>query len=289
MAIHKKNSRLLLNIGLVIFVAVLILLVVFEPGLEKDPEEPGLVDLDIEQVNTIRIIHNEETIQLDKKNDTWMMTKPVSAEGNEFKINSLLNLVKTKSHTHYFTDEIDLAPIRLEKPRSQVFFNDIEVAFGDTQPINHQRYVMVDNIVHLINDYYYHHTISSAGNYISFSLLPPDSRIRKIVFPDKSILEKTDGKWNTKIKLSADNITNLINDWKHAEAIEVKLYTQGKPKKQIAISIDGEARPVIFFVYKKENDSWLVNKSLTLQYQLTQDIAKKLLEPASYAKAVTDK
>ena len=139
MAIHKKNSRLLLNIGLVIFVTTLILLVIFEPGLEKDTKQPSLIDIDIEQVNTIRIIHNEETTQLDKKNDKWVVTKPVTAEGNEFKINSLLNLVKTKSHAHYFTDEIDLVPIRLDKPRSRVFFNDIEVAFGNTQPINHQR------------------------------------------------------------------------------------------------------------------------------------------------------
>lgn len=289
MTIHKKDSRLLLNIGLVIFVAVLILLVVFEPGLEKDSEEPNLVDLDIEQVSTIRIIHNEETIQLDKKNDKWMITKPVTAEGNEFKINSLLNLVQTKSHAHYFTDEIDLAPIRLDKPRSRVFFDDIEVAFGDTQPINYQRYVMVDNVVHLINDHYYHHTISPAENYVSFSLLPADSNIKKIVFPDKSIIEKTDGKWNTKTRLSADNITNLINDWKHAEAIEVKLYKKGKPKKQVAISIAGETRPVIFFISKKEDDIWLINQSLTLQYQLTQDIAQKLLDPASYAKAVANK
>ena len=289
MAPHKKNSRLLLNITLAIVIAILILLVVYEPGLEEDSTPPSLLKLDTEQITEIRIVYNDETIQLEKQNKKWMVVKPVIAEGNEFKINSLLGLAKTQSHAHYFTDEIELAPIRLDKPRSQVFFNGTEVAFGDTQPINHQRYVMADNVVHLINDHYYHHTISPAGNYVSFSLLPADSNINQIVFPDKSIIENTKGKWDTKINISADDITSLINEWKHAEAIEVKLYNEGKPEKKVAISIAGTEQPVIFFISKKDDDTWLINQSLTLRYLLTQDIAQKLLVPTSYIKPVIDK
>ncbi|MDH5190895.1 MAG: DUF4340 domain-containing protein [Gammaproteobacteria bacterium] len=289
MSNHKKNSRLLLNIALVIAIALLILLVVFEPGLEKESNTSSLLSLDKDQITSIRIIHNEETIQLEKQNDKWVITIPVRAEGNEFKINSLLNLVKTKSHAHYSPQEIDLAPIRLDKPRSRVFFNETEIAFGDTQPINHQRYVMTGGIVHLINDNYYHHTITTAGNYVSFSLLPPESNIRKIIFPDKSVLEKTDGKWNTKIDISADNITSLVNDWLYAEAIEVKLYKAEKPDKKVTLYIQGQERPVIFYIFRKEDDVWLINESLTLKYMLTEEIANKLLDPDSYKKNVSGK
>ena len=289
MIVQKKNSRLLLNIGLIIVVALLILLVVFEPGLNKNSVSSNLLAIDETQIATIRIIHNDETILLEKQNGKWMTTKPVKAEGNEFKINSLLNLAKTQSQAHYSTNEIDLAPIRLDKPRSRVFFNDIEIAFGDIQPINHQRYVMVGNFVHLINDYYYHHTISSAGNYVSFSLLPPESKIKKIIFPDNSIIEYKEDNWTTNLDISTDNITNLINEWRHAEALEVKLYNESKPDKQVTISISGITKPVIFFILKNGDDTWLINQSLTLKYLLTQDVAQKLLEPISLLKAVTNK
>ncbi|MDH5435524.1 MAG: DUF4340 domain-containing protein [Gammaproteobacteria bacterium] len=289
MLVHKKNSRLFLNIGLVIIVALLIFLVVFEPGLDNEPAPSKLLTLDKNQITSIRIIHNDETIRLEKRDNKWMTTEPVKAEGNSFKINSLLDLATTRSFAHYSVNEIDLIPIRLDKPRSRVLFNDVEIAFGNTQPINHQRYVMVDNVVHLINDFYYHHTVSPAGNYVSFSLLPSGSDINKIVFPDNSVIENIEGKWTANIDISTDNITNLVNEWKHAEALEVKLYNESRPDRKIAISLSGSTQPVIFFILEKGNDVWLVNHSLTLKYLLTQDVAQKLLDPVSLLKSITKK
>ncbi|MDH5614328.1 MAG: hypothetical protein OEY35_04785, partial [Gammaproteobacteria bacterium] len=85
------------------------------------------------------------------------------------------------------------------------------------------------------------------------------------------------------------NITSLVNDWLYAEAIEVKLYKAEKPDKKVTLYIQGQERPVIFYIFRKEDDVWLINESLTLKYMLTEEIANKLLDPDSYKKNVSGK
>jgi len=278
---HPKNSRLLLNIALLFVAAMLILLTVFEPGLEPDNKLPPLTSLSADSVNHIEIMYNDDVIKLERNNNQWMVTAPVNAYGNDFKIRSLLNLLRTPSHAHYTVDEIELPPVHLDKPRATIIFNDQKIEFGDTHPLNHQRYVMKDNIVHLIDDLYYHHVTATPGSYVSYRLLPPESHITAITFPDKSGMEKQDGKWVTAIAITADEITRLITDWESAEALEVKPYSGIQPKQSMNLSLQGHEKPVRFYIETGGDNYIFINESLTLQYTVAMELAKNLLEPAN--------
>lgn len=275
------NSRLLLNLALLIVVAVLGLIAWLQPGLDKPAAPPRLTDLDPAAVNQIRIVDRDgPTIVLARKDGRWRIEEPIQLPANGFRIDSLLRLTGEASHGQLKVAEIDLAELGLDRPRIRLFLNDREFAFGTTEPIDGRRYVRTGDVVHLIIDRYSHILTAGYTEFVNQQLLPADGRILEIATPDWR-LTRTEDKWvlmPERPGLSADAIHMAVDNWRQAQAIWIQPYEEDEVKGRIMVRIEGEEQPLQFDILAREPELVLARPDAGVQYHLTEETARGLLE-----------
>lgn len=281
----KLASRTLLNLALLIVLGLLVLLVVFKPGTTV-PEIVKVTTLAKTDVHSL-LLHREgvDDIQLEKLNGTWTMTAPFHYLANDFKVDSLLQLINAPSNAQYDVTPLDLAKYGLDKPRAVVTINgDQQLIFGSTEPLQQQRYLRYQNTLHIITDTFYYQVAAPATGFLNHTLIPGNTNITKIVVPTLTA-ELNEGKWTVTPapkELAADQITAFIDAWRFAQALQVTPYT-GKPiPPTIKIYRQGETQEQLptleFGAFLRGNDYVLVRNDLHLQFVLTADKRKELLE-----------
>ena len=277
----KLASRTLLNLALLIVFGILVLFVVFKPGTSV-PEAIKVSALAKTDVRSI-LLQREgvENIQLEKQDGKWMMTAPFRYLANDFKVDSLLQLINTASNAQYDVATLDLSKYGLDKPRAVVTINgDQQFIFGTTEPLQHQRYLRYQNTLHVITDTFYYQIAAPATGFLNHVVIPGSTNITKIVVPTLTA-ELTEGKWTVTPapkELAADQITAFIDAWRFAQALQVTAY-KGKPiPPTIKIYRQGDTQPLEFGAFQRGNDYVLVRNDLQLQFVLAADKRKDLLE-----------
>ncbi len=225
------QRRLIINLGLLFAITILIVILKFASNQDNPVAEVHLTQLQPEQINQIKITRNKNDVILMKRVDNhWMMQQPVNAPANEYRINTLLKLVDAYSYSQFKINETDLKQFQLDNPAVVVQLNNTDIAFGDTSPLGKQRYVMVDQVIHLINDSLFQQLQAPATFYVDNKILPEKSAIHKIIFNDIQI-EAVNGIWQItpQQQISADDIVSVVQEWKMLTAITVKLYDKTQP------------------------------------------------------------
>jgi len=267
-----KNSRNLLNIGMVVFLTIFIIIFY---NIQNTPENiQKLSHLDIEEITRIKIHRSEEQdiIFLKEKNGLWHMKKPYSLKAHQFRIATLLSLTQTPVEKSYNISSLDLSQYALDKPLAHIIFNDTEILFGKTNPLNNKRYFLAENKMALINDQIYPLASAQPSSFIDLSLLPENFSITKIQTPAVSILLDNDNNWinaqeeAVKAKLNADQIQSFLQHWNKAQAFAVHKYLPRKKLGQIKIS--SQSKRLIFQI--TDNDPWLILAlpELNIEYHL---------------------
>ncbi len=275
----KRNT--LVNLSLLIVIGVLVLLTVYEPGIEKPPEAPLLLSLKREDVKHILIKRDgQETVELAKGEDgKWQLLQPVNIEASSFRIDSLLRITESKSLNRFVAEPAKLAGYKLDKPSAELLLNDtVKLAFGAATPLDQRRYVLLDNQVHLITDNLYYFMISSWPTFVSMIPLPEKGSIRALQLPELK-LQWQENRWQLEPPQqtgSADNITALLDAWKFAAATSVKVY-DGKQGDKITVQFKGEEKPVQFLITAREPDLILARPELGIEYHFPAELADKLL------------
>ena len=276
------NSRLLLNIGLALVVLILALVLVFEPGKEAAPEKILLTKLKQDDITHIHIQRQDQAdIVLEKRGQVWFMLQPYQLAANDFRVTSILQLATAESHHQYNTADIDLAQFKLKTPTVRVTFNQtLTLELGNSDPIKRRRYVKNGPTLHLITDNIYYNLVATATSYLSYQLLPPDSRFSKLELPALT-LQLSQGRWTVTPKpknLSADSITELLNEWRYAQALEVEEYSGPQTPVQIKIHLQDREQPIGFSLVQEDGEHYLIRHDLKLRYKLSDDLLKNLQE-----------
>ncbi len=272
----------LLNLSLLLFIGLLVLLVIYEPGIESPAENPPLLDINRATITQIRIERQgQETVTLERnENDKWQLTAPLAIAASDFRIDSILRISEQKSLGHYPADSERLAHFGLDTPRVTLTLGDkVKIAFGDSTPLDQRRYVQIDDKVHLINDTLYYHLIGSYTTFIRQQLLPEGSNINAITLPDLTIRWQDD-RWQVEPKpemFSTDQVTHLIDAWKLASAVQVKPY-DGMDGKTITIKPRGESAIITFLLTAHSPDLVLARPELGIQYHLPESSEEELLK-----------
>lgn len=274
------SRRTLLNLGLFLLVILLGLITLFEPGKEPTTELPTLISLQREDIHKIRIDrHDAESIVLEKEAGRWHMTHPVRAGVSSYRINSILKLAGTKSLGSHSGSGKDLQPFGLEKPRLHVTLNGgLTLAFGNNTPLDHRRYLLLGDVIHLIADSFYYQLIGDFTTFIDTALLPPDSQIAGIELPMLR-LNRIDGHWQVEPEpehYSADQAATLIEAWQQARALQVKAYRGGKGEA-ITLHITNRAEPLHFLITARSPELVLARPDLGIEYYLAEHFAAGLL------------
>jgi hypothetical protein len=154
------SRRNLLNLLLSTLVLSLILWV-----WRLQPQDlPPLTSLQPQQVERIRISDTGgREILLEKRaGDWWLEQTPA----NEPRIEQLLRICTTPSLRRFPVAARAMAKFGLTDPTLRLWLNDLELAFGTTDPINGWRYVRLDGQIHLIGDGFRHHLIAPAAAFV---------------------------------------------------------------------------------------------------------------------------
>ncbi len=278
--------RGLINIALIIIVILLILLVIYEPGIEKLQELPKLTDLTENKVNLIRIEKRDQpTIELNKDSQNhWFITTPFKLPANQFRIETLLNVLTNRDYQLLDNKELSLAEVKLAPPTVTLTLNQFVMTFGDKSPINNgQRYVQVNGQVYLMLDSVYHFLIDEAVVFVSLSPLGENQKITEIQTPNYH-LRAENGRWISLQPLignedtSPDALNLLIDNWQQLQALSVKQYIATPSKDTIKIHLQGQTTPLQFHILAIEPNFILALPEKNVQYQLINEKMTKLLQ-----------
>lgn len=138
------RMRGILNLVLVVVVAALALLLVYRPGKQTKPDAPELPITDIKpsQVKSIRVqAKGQDEARLKRGDNGWRLTAPIAFRADDSLIGSVLGDFDETSQTRYAVKGLDLSKYGLDKPALKVWLNDIELDFGDTNPLDRKSVV----------------------------------------------------------------------------------------------------------------------------------------------------
>ena len=281
------SKRNLLNLGLFVFILVLIMLVAYEPGKDKDIIPTTLTNLKSSDIFHIKINRHstdksQQELEFKKTSAGWIMLKPYEISANTFRINSILEILSTVSFSQNDLSNLNPDTFGLTKPIVTITFNNkTSLIFGHNKSLKNHRYIKIGSTLHMTSDIFLYKLSAKSESYINHKLLN-DNKIVKLTLPSLS-LEKTDGTWTSSPKnnnLSADSINQLINEWQLSQAYDLnklKLITKSKAD----ITIQYENNETTRFKIEKNTKSFnLINLNNGIRYILSSGRKDKLLKLA---------
>lgn len=276
------NRRILLNLGLLALVALLAVIVYFEPGAVRDESSARLTGLSSTEVTRLEIRPAEgEAIVLVREAGQWQLESPIRVAANEFRVEAVLRMIDATSRSRFEAVDGELHRYGLDVPLVELRANGTGLAFGATEPIDRRRYVRVDDTIHLID--VEHFDILNAGytNLVSSRLLPEGLRPARLELPDLTLIKDAQGRWETtpELDVSMDALNRLIDAWVHARAIMIQRYEPQMPVEVITIESANGGERLEFDVIETRGDLILGRPELGLRYHLGADQGRRMLDP----------
>lgn len=277
------SSRTLLNLALLAVVGALIVLAVYEPGIEAPPPTPALTSVDPAGITRLRVERpNQPTVRLEKTASGWRMLEPYALAANAYRARALLGVAGAASHWQRPAGDLDLARFSLDKPKASLYLDDIRIDFGGTESLTGRRYVRLGETIHLITDRVFHHLLANAANFVDYHLLAPGSEPVAITLPDRRLLRRH-GVWALEPEdpgVGADALAQTVNAWRQAQAIEVRPLENGKSGQDVSVELAGADAPIHFRVRETESQVILGRPDVGVQYHFTPSGAASLLKLA---------
>lgn len=278
--LQKLNARTLLNIGLFVFILLLVSLVLLKPGKQAEMKPPLLTELQQSDIQYIELRRaNEPDIKLQRRDGVWYITEPYQLPANEFRAQSVSTLAEAKSHLQYDAKTIELKKFKLDKPEISIVLNNkVTLDIGGVDPIKNRRYVKNGDTLHLVSDTFYYQVVGKVTAYISYQILPPNIKLSKLVLP-KFSLTLQEGDWKIKPEqkdVSADSINEFVNEWRHAQSLEISEYKGKARKANIQVFHEAKDGRISFRLQKKNGNTFLIRNDLKLRYTLSDETAEKL-------------
>ena len=76
--------------------------------------------------------------------------------------------------------------------------------------------------------------------------------------------------------MSADSINEFVNEWRHAQSLEIAKYNDKPHKANFQVFQEGKDEPTRFSLIKKNDNTFLIRNDLKLRYKLSDETAEKL-------------
>src|SRR5690606_20721236 len=134
-----------------------------------------------------------------------------------FEVASLLGLADTDVKRSLPVAEVDLAELKLDPPQYRITLDDTELAFGDSEPIGHRRYVRNGDQVALVLDPPSAALDADYSDLVAKALVPEAAEIRRIELPGLTLTREGEaGTWTSPEQPDADaaRIETLVNAWR---------------------------------------------------------------------------
>jgi hypothetical protein len=281
------NKRWLVNVILFIAIALLALVLLLQPGIEKPVKKERISAIRDDEISRVTIERGKApTIVLARKTkDSWRLVKPRAGRANPFTVSGTLRVIRAQSEQH-LTEAVsgNLDRYGLVSPIGRVLFDDHVMVFGDTNPVNNQQYVLFDKQLHMIDHRYFQVVSRNYTEFLSRQLIEPGLKPVKVKIPGLT-LSVVKGSWRVtpaQASLPADSIKQLADDWQHAQALFVKPYEKAPVQNWVTLWFapkkEGAKQTTLRVgIVSKTPELILYRPDEGLQYHFPQDLNKRLL------------
>jgi hypothetical protein len=289
------NRKNLLNLILLIFVAGLATIII-NSKQDNSNELPRLTDIDTDSINSITIRHNDNITAINKdRAGRWLIKKPIEIAANSFRINSILKLLNAPIHNRYPLSQIGMQKFRGNTKASidaetgeriasgtSIQFDDHTITFGITNPSTKLRFILLDDTVYTIEDFYAPLITSHFGTLVSLNLLPKNSHIEKLTLLNQTINKDEKGRWQSSIDMDADTVSETLDAWKSTQAFGIHAYMQRtadnrQPVSKVSVQLN--SKTIDFII--SDTDPWVIlaRPMIGLEYHLDKEAYDRLLAP----------
>lgn len=272
------KHRLWINLALAVVVSVLVWTVFFK---HEKPGNQGyaLSQLDAASVNEIILAPaNRPRIVLAKRKGEWFVTEPRLARADTARVDSLLGLLTARSEKRLPAN--DLARFQLDQPLARVRVGGQEFAFGGSQPLSNQLYVLTGGAVYLVSPVYFVDAAKPLPDYTSKALLA-DKEIPVGFDFAQFKLNRIDGNWQMTPqtpKFSQDQANTFADAWQHAIANAVFPMSSLQSTETLKLKFKSGLQADISVLREPDKITlWRSDEKLAYQFPLTA--GKALLMP----------
>jgi len=268
-----------LNLFLLLLVTVLGVLAWLRPGLEQAPPA-RISDLDAAAVQQIRILHDGETLVLEREGDHWRLAGDPPVPADRFQVDTLLGLLAEVAVRSYDLTDLDTQAVGLEPPVAVIEFDGQPFRFGATEPLEGLRYLQVGDRIHLIDDRYGPLLRASRAQLASRRLLPPGTRLSAILLPGQRLERDEQGHWQLdppQPTLSADDIQQFVTAWEEARALWVRSAEDTEDAGDAVQLRTATGEGIRFLIRRDDEGTALLRPALGLAYRLSEATATELL------------
>ena len=248
-------------------------------------EMPQLSTLNSSNIHNITISRlGIPDIVLEKTASDWLITQPIKAVANKIRVELLLSFLNTPSYAQInFSQGNTLAQFELDSPNLVLTLDKLKVQFGGLEPISKHRYVLIDNVIHLITDRITPLLHANATSFIENKLISKGNIITKLVLPqlntDNSLstvpitIENNNGHWQSNLHtITTDRLSAIVENWQHAYALQVlplkKNTSVSTATHKVQIWFNNQILPTEYELKPNHNALFIIGPQ-QLSYQFT--------------------
>ncbi|MGD2055673.1 MAG: DUF4340 domain-containing protein [Gammaproteobacteria bacterium] len=275
------STRALLNLAMAVLAIALLLVVIYQPGLEPESTPRPITTLDPETVTTIHIERTtRDPLSFNRKEGHWYLQLDSTAlPASEFQLHALLRLVHATAASRYPAASVDLAALGLAPPRATVTIDDLQIRFGSTESLENRRYVQLDDTVYLIDDRYQHLINADRAGFIARRLLAGRGAITRLELPGMTLEEGESG-WVLEPaddSVTTDTLRQLIDNWQDATALYVRSREEGEATGTVTLHTRDRERPLVLEIIASSPDLVLARRDWGIHYHLPGYLENSLL------------
>lgn len=249
--------------------------------------------IDVHAINDIQLKReNRDDIQLLKQDIIWHLVQPINATANTTRVNLLLSLLDSPSHSQLIhPNDETLEQLGLKPRKISLQLNEHLFVFGDREPLNKHRYVLYQNTVYLMDDNITALLSANANSLINNRLIASQYKINSMQLPlldgkqlssiDTIAIELNNSHWQSLPAIhSTDKLTKLIEFWQQAEAMQVIPVTEENiasvDNKQVTITFEDLNTSAIFLIQLTDRNLFITDQNKKLKYQFPAAMAQQL-------------
>ncbi len=285
-----------LRLALIIVTVLIILfgmIAVYEPGVQVEAGEQPLTALQPADVNTINLLRpGEEKLHFHREADGWylrfhhpQLDEQRSLPASPFAMEQLLALCTTPSYTRFPLGDQDASKFGVAPAKAVVYLNGLELLFGDTDPIEHHRYVRIGDTMHLSDDRSYRQVLAQPEELVSKYLLPGTPALSAIAMDDMSLAKDANQHWQLAgSDASADALQSLVDEWRHAHAIDISFVGSAPDGQRVAITL-ADGNKVELIMVHNDDDLLVYRPEWKLRYRFLPTAHVRLTDPKQHETA----
>lgn len=275
------SSRTLINLALFCLAGILVLVIVYRPGIAPEPVPQTLTAVTGDGISRIQVTRNtREPLTFTRHADNWVLADSSELPASDIQIRSLLAILQAHSGRSYPADSLDLAAVGLEPPQATLMLDNTRIAIGLTEALDNMRYIQTGDTVFLVTDKYQHLINADWSNFVERKLLPANASLTRLQLPKLDLSLTADHQWQLSPAdptVSTTALQSLVRNWEQATAYYVRRYQDKAGSETITLKFSNAAAPVTFYIVSQSPELILARPDQGIQYHLQSDMGQALL------------